>query len=89
MDSSTADMCLNIHFATISDQNKLRCETYTTEEYTVVSIDDKKQVNSSSGFFHSKYSIISELCETDSSVVFVGSKSNGTQVVIKTSHFHD
>ena len=66
-----------------------RCVTYNTKENTVVSIDDNKQVISSSGFFNSKYNIISELCETDNSVVFIGSKRNGTQVVIKRSYFDD
>ena len=88
MDPSTDDECLQKQFTALSITN-MQQNNYNNKEDTDISIDDKKQVNSSIGFFHSKYSTISVLCETNSSTVYIGSKSNGTKVVIKRSHFDD
>ena len=67
------------------------CQSYTTDSDTVVSIDDSKQQNGSFGKFHSKYTVVSDLCETDNSVLWVGKTKNacGTEVVVKRSHFDD
>ena len=93
MNSPTNDESLERKFSGMSItgnyQNNLQCETYTTKNNTVVSIDRNKQESGSYGIFHLNYTIISVMCNTTSSIVFIGKNTNGTKVVIKRSQFYD
>ena len=60
------------------------CKTYTTAEKATVTIDDSKQIGSSSGAFHSKYIVERDIFESRQTVVFKGkTKSSQTNVAIK------
>ena len=93
MNSPTNDESLQRKFSgmsiTGSYQNNLQCETYTTKNNTVVSIDRNKQERGSYGIFHLNYTIISVMCKTNDSIVFIGKNTNGTKVAIKRSQFDD
>ena len=49
-------------------------QTYTTPKNTTVTIDDAKLKHASSGNFHLKYKVVTDLCETDNSVLWVGER---------------
>ena len=67
------------------------CQTFTTMNNTVVSIDDNKQESSSSsGLFNLEYTILKKLdFETASSMYFVGNGIDGSEVVVKRLQFDD
>ena len=49
-------------------------QTYTTSKNTTVTIDDGKLKHASKGKFHPKYKVVTDLCETDNSVLWVGER---------------
>ena len=49
-------------------------QTYTTPDDTTVTIDDGKLKHASKGKFHPKYKVVTDLCETDNSVLWVGER---------------
>ena len=64
--------------------------TYLTKNGLVVPIDDRNQVNSSFGKFHSKYEISSPEDEGNDCIEFFGENiNNGCKVVIRRKQFED